>query len=198
MEMAMSRWFFWIFCVFALLAAGAACRPWIQPAGPAPVPLLPGRYVKESYFAPDFKPTGLTYTLDAFPVTQASNVPEQSLQQVFQEELSRAWQDQGLRLASGKEAARVSGTIHRVSVGGARLRWLTGRLHASLAISGAITRKSQVLFAFRDQVYMSSPVVPGRGSPQEKDLLLRQLAREAIHHLLNELLLHGPPTAESG
>lgn len=193
----MCRWFSWIVCVLAVLVALAACRPRSLPVGPAAVPFQPGRYVKESYFAPDFQPTQTAYTFNAFPVTQADRASEQAFQKIFQAELLRAWQAQGLQLASGKKAALVSGTIHCVSVRGARLRWLSGRLHASLAISGTITRESQVLFAFRDQVYMSSPVAPGRAAPQEKDLLLRRLARETVHHLLNELLLHGV-TAESG
>lgn len=193
----MCRWFFWIFCVFAVLAAVAACRPRALPVGSTAVPFQPGHYVKESYFAPDFQPTQTAYILGVFPVTQADNVPAQTFQKIFQQELVQAWQDQGLKLNSGKDAVRVSGTIHRVSVRGARIRWLTGQLHASLAISGTITRGSQVLFAFRDQVDMSSPVAPGPAAPQEKDLLLRRLARETVHHLLNELLLHGA-TAESG
>lgn len=194
----MCRWFFWFCCGLAVLATVAASRPRVLTAGPAAVPLQPGRYVKESYFAPDFQPDRMAYTLNAFPVTQADNVPEQEFQKIFQEELDRAWQDQGLKLASGSDAACVSGIIRRVSLRGARVRWLTGRLHASLTVAGTITRGSQVVFAFRDQVYMSSPVDPGRPAPREKDLLLRRLARETVHHLLNELLLHGPPTAESG
>ena len=55
-----------------------------------------------------------------------------------------------------------------------------------------------MLFAFRDQVYLSSPLAPGLAAPMEKDLLLARLAREAVNHILNELLLHGPLTAESG
>ncbi len=195
----MCRWFSWILCLLTVLVSVAACGPRVLPAGPAAgVPLQAGRYVKESYVAPDFNPTRLTYSFHAFPVTQATNASEQTFQKIFQEELVRAWQDQGLKIAAGKEAGRVSGTIHRLLVRGARFRWLTGRLYASLSISGTITRGSQVLFAFRDQVYMASPVAPGRAAPLEKDLLLRQLAQEAVHHLLNELLLHGPPTAESG
>jgi hypothetical protein len=199
MELAMCRWFSWILCLLAVLVTVAACHPRVLPAVPAAgVPLQPGRYVNESYFAPDFKPAQITYSFNAFPVTQATNAPEQAFQKIFQEELIRAWQDQGLKIASGKEAGRVSGTIHRLLVRGARFRWLTGRLYASLSISGTITRGSQVLFAFRDQVYMASPVAPGRAAPREKDLLLRHLAQEAAHRILNELLLHGPPTAESG
>ena len=194
----MCRWCSWICCVLVITAAVAACRPRALPAGPAaPVPLKPGNYVKEFYIAPDFEPTRTAYTFNIFPVIQADNASAQAFQQIFQEELLRAWQDQGLKAASGQEAAAVSGTIHRVAVKGARLRWLSGRLQASLAISGTITRGSRVLFAFQDQVYLSSPVAPGRAAPREKDLLLRRLAREAVHHLLNEMLLHGV-TTESG
>jgi len=194
----MSRWFFWILCVCTVLAAVAACRPRVWPAGSTAAPFQPGRYVTESYFSPDFQPQQTAFTLAAFPVTRADNVSADAFEKIFQEELLLAWQEQGLKPAAGRDAARVSGTIHRVSVRGARLRWLTGQLHASLVVSGEITRGSQVLFAFRDQVFLSSPVAPGRASPQEKDLLLRHLARETVHHLLNELLLHGPPTADSG
>jgi hypothetical protein len=197
MEMAMGRWFGWIFCVVTLLIGVVACGPRGLPAGPAAAPLQPGRYVKETYFGPDFNPEQMTYTLGAFTVTKASNAPAEAFQQIFQEELLRAWQAQGLKVGAGKDAGHVSGIIHRVSVTGARLRWFTGRLQAALVVSGAVTRGEQVRFAFRDQVYASSPVAPGRAAPREKDLLLRQLAREAVHHLLNELLLHGP-AAESG
>jgi hypothetical protein len=68
---------------------------------------------------------------------------------------------------------------------------LSGRLFASLTIAGTINRGEQVLFAFQDQINLSSPVSPGLAAPREQDLLLHQLAREAAHHILNELLLHG-------
>ena len=180
----------------ALMAVGA-CGPRALPPKPAAVVFLPGEYVKESYFAPDFKPADIIYSLNAFPVARASNASAEAFQKIFAEELVRAWQAQGLKIGSGQDACSLSGTIHYLAVRGAHLRWLTGRLFASLTISGTITRGDQVLFAFRDQVYLSSPVAPGLAAPREKDLLLARLARETVNHLLNELLLHWS-TAESG
>ena len=193
----MNRLFFLISILLAALTALGACGPRPLPAAFAGLPLQPGRYVKESYFAPNFKPVEATYTINAFPVAAARNLSSEEFSKLFQEELVRAWQAQGLKVGSGKKTCRLSGTIHHLSVKGARLRFLTGRLHATLTISGAITRGDQVLFAFRDRVTMSSPVAPGLGAPKEKELLLSQLARETVFHLLNELLLHGP-SIESG
>jgi hypothetical protein len=197
MEMAMYRWSCWIFWVLAALAAAGACGPRALPPQPAAVVFLPGEYLKESYFASDFNPAEAVYFLSAFPVAQASNASAEAFRKIFAEELVRAWQAQGLKIGSGKDACSLSGTIHRLAVRGARLRWLTGRLFASLTISGTITRGTRVLFAFRDQVYLSSPLAPGLAAPREKDLLLARLARETVNHLLNELLLHGS-TPKSG
>ena len=194
----MCRWSCWIIWVLAALTAVSACGPRASPPQPAAVVFLPGEYVKESYFAPDFKPADSIYALNAFPVAIAANASAGAFQKIFAEELTRAWQAQGLKIGSGQDACSLSGTIHHLAVRGARLRWLTGRLFASLTISGTITRGTQVLFAFRDQVYLSSPLAPGLAAPMEKDLLLARLAREAVNHILNELLLHGPLTAESG
>ena len=193
----MCRWSCWIFCVLAALTAVSACGPRALPPKPAAVVFLPGEYVEESYFAPDFKPADTIYALNAFPVARSINASAEAFQKIFQEGLVRAWQAQGLKIGSGQNACSLSGTIHYLAVKGARLRWLTGRLFASLTISGTITRGDQVLFAFRDQVYLSSPLAPGVAAPREKDLLLARLAQEAVNHLLNELLLHGL-TAESG
>ena len=193
----MCRWSCWIFCVLAALTAVSACGPRALPPKPAAVVFLPGEYVEESYFAPDFKPADTIYALNAFPVARAINASAEAFQKIFQEGLVRAWQAQGLKIGSGQNACSLSGTIQYLAVKGARLRWLTGRLFASLTISGTITRGDQVLFAFRDQVYLSSPLAPGVAAPREKDILLARLAQEAVNHLLNELLLHGL-TAESG
>lgn len=193
----MCRLFFLISCLLAALTALGACGPRPLPAASAGLPFQPGRYVKESYFAPDFKPVEATYAVNAFPVTAARNAASEAFSKLFQEELVRAWQAQGLKVGSGKKTCRLSGTIYHLSVKGARFRFLTGRLRATLTISGAITLGDQVLFAFRDRVTMSSPVAPGLGVPKEKELLLSQLARETVFHLLNELMLHGP-SIESG
>ncbi len=184
------------FVLAALIALGA-CGSRSLPAGPSGLSFQPGRYVRESYFAPDFKPVDETYAFNAFTVITAREAPAEEFLKLFREELELAWGAQGLKTGSGKKTCRLSGTIHHLSVKGARFRFLTGRLHATLVLSGAITRGEQVLFAFRDQIKMSSPLAPGSAAPQEKILLLRQLARETVHHLLNELLLHGP-TDDSG
>jgi hypothetical protein len=187
--MAMGRLLCLIFVVLVLLASSCAWGLQPLPTAPMGLALQPGRYVKESYFAPDFKPEEASYTFAAFPVEQADKAPSEVFQNIFQEELVRAWQAQGLKLGPGEKAGRLSGTIHHLSLRGARLRWLTGRMHASLTISGSFIREGQVLFAFRDHVNVSSPLAPGPAAPREQDLLLRRLAREAVHHLLNELLL---------
>ena len=133
----------------------------------------------------------VSYTFGTFTVAAANQAPAEAFLKIFQDELVRAWQAQGLKLGPGENACQLSGTIEGLAVTGARLRWLTGRVHAELAISGAINRGDQVLFAFRDQVHVSSPLAPGPPAPREQELLLRQLARETIYHILNELLLHG-------
>jgi hypothetical protein len=192
MEMAMRRFIFLMACVLAAaVAALGACAPLVLPPPPAGVPLLPGQYVLSSYFAPDFKPQDVSYTFGVFTVAPGSEALSGTFQDILQDELVRAWQAQGLKLDHGKEAARVSGTIQYLSVKGARLRWLSGRIFASLTIAGTITRGEQVLFAFQDQINLSSPVSPGLAAPREQELLLRQLAREAAQRILNELLLHG-------
>jgi len=181
----------------AALAVVSACAPRPLPAGPSGLALQPGRYVSECYFAPGFKPGEVAYALTPFTVAAASDVDAPAFLKLFQEELTRAWQAQGLKLNQGEVAVRLSGAIHQLAVRGARLRLVTGRVHAVLTLSGAIAQGDQVLFAFRDRVLVSSPLAPGPAAPQERLLLLRFLARETVTHLLNELLLHGE-TAESG
>ncbi len=185
----MCRLCLWVTSVLAVLTVGACGPRLMLPAAPAGVPLQPGIYVKESYLAPGFKPEELSYILGDFTVTEASGASPELFLKIFQDELSKSWQAQGLKLGPGKNAATLSGTIQNLAVQGARLRWLTGRLQASLVIAGTITRGDQVLFAFQDALEVSSPMAPGPPAPREQDLLLRQLAREAIHHVLNELLL---------
>jgi hypothetical protein len=192
MEMAMRRLFFLMACVLAAsLAALGACAPLKLPPPPAGVPLLPGQYVRLSYFAPDFTPEDVAYSFNNFTVAPGNIAASGTFQKIFQDELVRAWQAQGLKLDHGQEAARLSGSIQYLSVKGARLRWLSGRIFASLTIAGTITRGDQMLFAFQDQIILSSPVSPGFAAPREQELLLRQLAQEAAYHILNELLLHG-------
>jgi hypothetical protein len=192
MEMAMRRMVFLMACVLAVfVAALGACGPLVLPPPPAGLTLHPGQYVRESYLAPGFNPVEVSYTFNVFTVAPGSDAQALAFLKVLQDELGRAWQAQGLKLGRGEQVARVSGTIQHFSLKGARLRWLSGRLFASLTIAGTITRGEQVLFAFQDQINLSSPVSPGLTAPKEQDLLLHQLARETAYHILNELLLHG-------
>ncbi len=186
-----------ILLAVVILASGCAGGVKPLPGAPAGAIWQPGRYVQSSFFAPDFKPEEMSYTLTAFPVEQADRAPAAAFEKIFQAELVRAWQAQGLKLGPAEPAATLSGTVHHLSLKGARLRWLTGRVHASLTMSGALTRGGQVLFAFRDQVRLSSPLAPGPAVPREQEMLLSRLAREAAQHLLNELLLQGR-TPDSG
>ncbi len=193
----MCRLFFFMACFLAVfITVLGACGPLVLPPPPAGLPLQPGQYVRESYFAPGFKPVEVSYTFDVFTVAPGSDPLSGVFVKVLQEELGRAWQAQGLKLVRGEQVASVSGTIQHLSIKGARLRWLSGRLFASLTIAGTISRGEQVLFAFQDQINLSSPVSPGLTAPKEQDLLLHQLARETAYHILNELLLHG--RTESG
>ena len=191
----MCRLCLWVTSVLAVLTVGACGPRLVLPAAPAGVPLQPGIYVRESYLAPGFKPDETSYTLGDFTVTGATGVSPGLFLKIFQDELIKNWQAQGLKLGPGENAATLSGTIWQLAVQGTRLRWLTGRLQASLGIAGTITRGDRVLFGFQDVVEVSSPLAPGPPAPREQDLLLRQLAREAIHHLLNELLLKALPSS---
>ena len=191
MELAMCRCFFLLTSVLTALIALGACGPRPLSATSTGLPFQPGRYVQESYFAPGFKPDEVSYALTAFTVAPGADVSAEAFLNIFQDELVRAWQAQGLKLGQGENVCRLTGTIQDLAVKGTRLRWLTGRQNASLTISGAISHSDQVLFAFRDQVSVSSPLAPGPAAPREQELLLRQLARETINHMLNELLLHG-------
>jgi len=193
MEMAMFRI---LLLIFTMLTTVAACGPRPLPATLAGLTLQPGRYIKESYFAPGFKPGKATYALTPFTATAAGGASAALFAKLFQEVLLGAWEAQGLKLSPQGKAYRLDGTIQSLSVRGDRFRRVTGRVHAVLTISGTITHDEQVVFAFRDRVAASSPLAPGPPAPKEKELLLRQLARETAIHLLNELLLHGD-TADS-
>jgi hypothetical protein len=196
MEKAMRLTSCLLSCLFLALAGILSCAHPLPPATPG-VAWQPGRYVKESYISPDFKPESVTYVLAAFPLEEVKGVNPDEFLKIFREEFTRAWQASGLKIGPGENAATLTGTIPHLTVRGAGIRLITGRLQAALTISGTITRGEQILFAFRDRVAVSSPLAPGPGAPKEMELLLRQLARETAHHLLNELLLQGF-TADSG
>jgi len=167
------------------------CAPRLPPATPAGLALQPGRYLTAYYRAPDFPPAQATYRLTPFPVEAAQGFSADAFQDLFMEELTRAWRANGLKL-SGQGDTVLAGVIQAVAIRGAAWRFFRGRIDADLVVSGAITRGGDTLFAFQDRFRLSSPVNPGPPAPKEEDLLLRQAARTFATHLLNELLLYWP------
>jgi hypothetical protein len=167
------------------------CLPRLSPAIPPEITLQPGRYLTACYRAPDFNPALATYDLTPFPVTTAQGFPAADFQSLFMQELTQAWQANGLKLSPQANAV-LTGTIQSVAIRGAVIRFLTGKVDAELVVSGAITRGDLTLFAFQDRLSLSSPVKPGPPAPKENELLLRLAARTFAGHLLNEMLLYWP------
>jgi hypothetical protein len=179
--------------ILALCLMGPwACAPRLPAATPPGVSLQPGRYLTAYYRAPDFNPSQAKYALTAFPVEVAHGIAAETFQDLFMQELSRAWQGNGLKLSPQGDAA-VSGVVQFVALRGALFRFVRGKIDASLVVSGAITRGGDTLFAFQDRLSLGSPVKPGPPAPKEAELLLRQAARTFAGHLLNEMLLYWPP-----
>jgi hypothetical protein len=177
----------------ALLVAGApGCAPRLTPVTPEGLSLTPGRYLTSFYRAPGFEPSRAVYVIKPFSVEQAQGLPSETFGTIFQEELVRAWQANGLRLAPQGEAI-LSGAIHSVKLRGTSLRFLTGSINVDLTVSGAIVKGGETLFAFKDHLHLASPVKPGPQAPKETELLLRDAARTLASHLLNEMLLYGFP-----
>jgi hypothetical protein len=179
--------------VLALCLAGQwGCLPRLPPAVPPGVALRPGQYLTGYYRAPDFQPTQATLVMQPFPVETARGFPAAAFQRLFMEELTRAWQANGLKLSPQGHTV-VTGVVQYVALRGTAIRWLTGKIDADLVVSGAISRGADTLFAFQDRFSLSSPVNPGPPAPKEDELLMRQAARTFAIHLLNELLLYGLP-----
>jgi len=177
----------------ALAMAGvAACVPRLMPAVPPGIVLTPGCYLTAFYRDPAFEAGRTAFVIQPFTVEQASGVAAETLQSILQEELSRAWQANGLKLAPQGETA-VAGTVQYVDLRGTSLRFLTGKISTNLVVSGAITRGGATVFAFQDRLHLVSPIKPGPPAPKEAELLLRAAARTFAVHLLNELLLYGLP-----
>jgi hypothetical protein len=168
------------------------CAPRLAPATPEGVVLQPGRYLTAYYRAPDFTPAQATYVLQPFPVETTQGVAPDTFQGLFMEELTQAWQANGLKLSDQGDTA-VNGVVQFVALRGAALRFLLGKIHADLVVSAAITRGSDTRFACQDRISLDSPVKPGVPAPKETELLLRQAARTFATHLLNEMLLYWPP-----
>jgi hypothetical protein len=168
------------------------CAPRVAPAVPAGIALEPGRYLNLVYRAPDFAPARATYTLEAFQLDQVQGLSPAAMQTIWDSELAQAWRANGLRVSTQGDI-RLAGTIQVATLRGETLRYFTGRVYATLAVSGAMTRGDEVVFAFQDRLHLTSPVNPGPGAPKEGELLLRQAARTVAGHVLNELLLYGLP-----
>lgn len=168
------------------------CAPRLSPAVPPGVNLQPGRYLTAYYRAPEFTAAQATYVLNPFPVEMAQGFPADTFQTFFMEELTQAWQANGLRLSPQGDAV-LSGVVQYVGLRGKTFRFIRGKIDADLVVSGAITRGDLTLFAYQDRISLSSPVNPGSPAPKEDELLLRLAARTFASHLLNEMLLYWPP-----
>ncbi len=167
------------------------CAPALAPTV-AGITLQPGSYVTASYRAPGWAAARTSYALSPFPVQAAPGVDPETFQTLLQEEISRALQANGLKVDPHSDTA-LRGTVSRVEVRGASLRFITGSITAALTVEGQVSRGSEVLFAFQDRISLNSPVNPGTPAPKEKELLLTHVARTCADHLLNELLLTGAP-----
>jgi len=167
------------------------CAPTLAPTVGG-ITLQPGSYVTASYRAPGWAAARTSYALSPFPVQAAPGVDPETFQTLLQEEISRALQANGLKIDRHSDTA-LRGTVSRVEVRGASLRFITGSITAALTVEGQVSRGSEVLFAFQDRISLNSPVNPGTPAPKEKELLLTHVARTCADHLLNELLLTGAP-----
>lgn len=172
--------------------AGWGCAPRLSPVLPDGITLQPGRFLEAYYRAPDFASDRAVYVLKTFPVELAQEVAADAFQAILQEELTRAWAANGLKVAPQGDV-ELSGTVQYVDLRGASLRFITGKIYVNLVVSGAVTRGRETLFAFQDRLHVTSPVNPGPAAPKEADLLLHQAARTFAVHLLNELLLYWLP-----
>jgi hypothetical protein len=168
------------------------CVPRVPPATYPGITLQPGRYLTAYYRAPDFAPAQATYVLQPFSVETVQGFPADTFQALFMQELTQAWQANGLKLSPQGDTV-LSGMIQSVEIYGRTFRFIRGKIDASLVVSATITRGNDTLFACQDRINLSSPVNPGPPAPKEDELLLRQAARTFAVHLLNEMLLYWPP-----
>ncbi len=170
---------------------GVGCAPRLAPTVGG-ITLQPGSYVTASYRAPGWAAVRTSYALTPFPVQAAQGVAPETFQGLLQEEIARALQANGLKADPHSDTV-LRGTVSRLEVRGASLRFITGKISAALSVEGQVSRRSEILFAFQDRIRVNSPVNPGAPAPKETELLLTQAARTCAAHLMNELLLTGPP-----
>jgi hypothetical protein len=175
-----------------ILAAAAGCAPRLAAPAPPGLTLTPGRYLTAFYRAPGFEPSRAAYVIEPFTVEQAQGVTSETFGAIFQEELARAWQANGLKLSPQGDAV-LSGTVQYVNLRGASLRFLTGSISIDLVVYGTIVQGGETRIAFQDRIHLASPVKPGPPAPKETELLMRDAARTLASHLLNEMLLYGFP-----
>ncbi len=176
----------------AALCACTAARP-VRSEGEW---LEPGRYVQQVYRSPDLPAATMGYTVEPLPVAFAQGLSTQEAATIFQEELVRALQANGLRVNRGSPDAVLSGQVERFTVASPVWRFLSGRGQAQVQVRGEIRRGQEVLFAFQDHVTVNPAVNPRHQPPLEPNLLARQAARRLAMHVVNELLL--PPRQEEG
>ncbi len=180
-----------VICFWLALTLVGGCAAALLPPPPAGVFLRPGKFVQDYFFAPGFAPDLVSYALGPIKVEHSQGVTPETFVPLFQGELARAWEANGLKVSDNRPDCRLTATFHRVTVSGGRLRFLRGKISAHLVASGAISQNGRILFAFRDRLSLNSPVSPGPPAPKETELLLKRISRELAHRLLNEMLLHG-------
>jgi hypothetical protein len=174
------------------LVSVMGCVPRPTPAVPPGLVLQPGLYLKAFHRDPAFEAARSTYIIQPFTVDQAQGVSPETFQSILEQELTQAWQANGLKLAPRGDTV-LTGSVQYVDLRGTSIRFLTGKICTNLVVSGAITRGGATSFAFQDRIQLTSPVNPGPPAPKETELLLRAAARTFAHHLLNEILLYGLP-----
>jgi hypothetical protein len=192
--------------IWLALALLGGCTAHRLPPPPPGVSLRPGNFLQEYYFASGFAPDQVSYALEPVAVEQARGVTTETFSALFQAELTRAWEANGLKITDQQPDCRLALTIQQISVTNGRFRFLWGKTSALVLASGVISQNGRILFAFRDRLSLDSPVSPGAPAPQETELLLKRLSQELAHRLLNELLLHdlladdqaSPPNIRTG
>ena len=175
-----------------ILAGAAGCAPRLAPAAPPGLTLTPGRYLTAFYRAPGFEPSRAAYVIEPFTVEQARGIPSAAFGAIFQEELARAWQANGLQVSPQGDSI-LSGVVQYVNLRGASLRFFTGNISIDLVVYGSIAQGGETRIAFQDRIHLASPVKPGPPAPKETELLLREAARTLASQLLTEMLLYGFP-----
>ncbi len=174
--------------VLLALCLASGCTPRPLPGEAAGLALQPGNYLSRFFRAADFSPQMQLFRIEAFSLGEVVGLDPELAGQLFQEELQAALTDNGLRVAGDQAGCAVTGAIDHLSLRSPFIRFFTGKSHADLLVSGAISQGENVVFAFQDRVAFTVLVSP-RQPPLEPPLLARRAFRQFAHNLLNELLL---------